>query len=149
MQVTIDTRHDTLDEALAVIRLAFAQGKDSGRTHGSPESSRQARRSKAVRARGGRGSSPGAAVKGADEKAPAKKASPTTTAAKTAPASRSATKKAGSATSRASGTAAASKAAPPAHADLVRAWARDHGMQVKAAGRLPTAVISAYQDAHH
>ena len=28
MQVTIDTRHDTLEEALAVIRLAFARASE-------------------------------------------------------------------------------------------------------------------------
>ncbi|MGH3508523.1 MAG: Lsr2 family DNA-binding protein [Nocardioidaceae bacterium] len=30
----------------------------------------------------------------------------------------------------------------------MRAWARAQGMDVKAAGRMPAAVISAYNDAH-
>jgi hypothetical protein len=38
--------------------------------------------------------------------------------------------------------------APPGQADVVRAWARDQGMQVKAAGRLSAAVVSAYNAGH-
>jgi hypothetical protein len=39
--------------------------------------------------------------------------------------------------------------APPGQADAVRAWAKEQGMEVKNAGRLPAAVIQAFQDATH
>jgi len=50
--------------------------------------------------------------------------------------------------SAASGRDAPSNTAPPGQAEVVRAWARAHGMQVKSAGRMPSAVISAYNEAH-
>ena len=111
MQVIVDTRHDTLEEALAVIRLAFARVEDD-----APRRARAA----------------------AAHKTPAKK-----------PAARPA-----SATKRAPAKAAASRHdgksnfAPPGQANAVRAWARAQGMQVKTAGRMPAAVISAYNAAH-
>ncbi len=39
-----------------------------------------------------------------------------------------------------------SNIAPPGQADAIRAWAKERGMTVKQAGRLPAAVIQAYQD---
>ena len=39
-----------------------------------------------------------------------------------------------------------SNSAPPGQADAIRAWAKARGMTVKQAGRLPAAVIQAYQD---
>ena len=44
MQVTIDTRHDTLEEALAVIQLAFGLKKDLRTAEGTPEATGPARR---------------------------------------------------------------------------------------------------------
>jgi hypothetical protein len=204
MQVTIDTRHDTLEEALAVIQLAFAHGKNQGAAKGIAESTGQVRRRKGGRSAGGRGSRravsadnntvgapatidgsasqaaaeagvPAAAVveaaprrtratprkaptkttaakKGASKKAPTKKAAVETAAAKTAavkkaPASRSATKRAPASKSAASRSTAGSNTAA-GQAEAVRAWARDQGMQVKTAGRMPAAVITAYNEAH-
>jgi hypothetical protein len=57
MQITIDTRHDTLEEELAVIQLAFAQTKDLGVATGTPNPTRQARRRKADGSTGRHGSS--------------------------------------------------------------------------------------------
>jgi len=225
MQVTIDTRHDTLEEALAVIQLAFAHRKDSGAATGPVKPAGSGRRPKAGRARGGRGSRPSASApnnvvaaaasddgsanqtpagtdvspavvddagsrrppatarQGATKKtaasrsatdrpptktASAKPAAAKKTAAKKAPvkkaagkkapgskaptkkaaASGSAMKQAPSSRSAASGNAVGSNAAPPGRAEVVRAWARDQGIQVKAAGRMPAAVITAYNEAH-
>jgi hypothetical protein len=39
-----------------------------------------------------------------------------------------------------------SNIAPPGQADTIRAWAQEQGMEVKQAGRLPAAVIKAYQE---
>jgi hypothetical protein len=39
-----------------------------------------------------------------------------------------------------------SNIAPPGQADAIRAWAKTQGMEVKQAGRLPAAVIQAYQE---
>jgi hypothetical protein len=36
--------------------------------------------------------------------------------------------------------------APPGQAETIRAWAQKQGMEVKQAGRLPAAVILAYQE---
>jgi len=199
MRVTIDTRHDTLEEALAVIRLAFAHGKGLGAAKGTVEPTGPARRSRAGRSGGRRGSSPAASVhngagaapatsdgsatqaaaeaaaaavedatpprarasarkapakktaasKGATKKAPAKKAPVKKAPVKKAAASRSATKQAPASKSAASRGSGESNTAPVGQADVVRAWARDQGMQVKAAGRMPAAVIRAYDEAHN
>ena len=42
-----------------------------------------------------------------------------------------------------------SNIAPPGQADAIRAWAKTQGMEVKQAGRLPAAVIQAYQESPH
>ena len=207
MQVTVDTRHDTLEEALAVIRLAFAHGKELGAAVGSVEATGPVRR----RTGGGSGSrrggsrraatarndaatvsatqggsanqvgSPAAVVedrapgraraaarkaatkksaarKGDTTKPPARKArvpksraqnvASTKAASKVAPMPASATKRAPASRSAASRHDGRSNTAPPGQADVVRAWARAQGMQVKAAGRMPAAVISAYYAAH-
>jgi hypothetical protein len=39
-----------------------------------------------------------------------------------------------------------SNIAPAGQADSIRAWAKAKGMEVKQAGRLPAAVIQAYQE---
>jgi hypothetical protein len=36
--------------------------------------------------------------------------------------------------------------APPGQAEVIRAWAKTQGLKVKQAGRLPAAVIQAYQE---
>jgi hypothetical protein len=109
MQVTIDTRHDTLEEALAVIRLAFGHASEP-----APAGSGGPRRTGTKKT----------AAAPAVGKAPARKRT---------------------ATSRADRRP---NIAPRGQADVVRAWARGQGMQVKAAGRLSAAVVSAYNAAH-
>jgi hypothetical protein len=122
MQVTIDTRHDTLEEALAVIQLAFA-----GASEPRPVSS----------------AGPGRTGK---TKTSAKKSqSPKSANGTTAPAARRAPAGKKAATSRVDRRP---NIAPPGQADVVRAWARTQGMQVKPAGRLSAAVVSAYNAAH-
>jgi hypothetical protein len=122
MQVTIDTRHDTLEAALAVIELAFAGASEPP----SPSFAGPRRTGKT--------------------KAVAKKSrSPKSTQGSTAPAPRRAP--AGKTTAT-SGVDRRPNVAPPGQAEVVRAWARTQGMQVKPAGRLSAAVVSAYNAAH-
>jgi hypothetical protein len=122
MQVTIDTRHDTLEEALAVIQLAFAGANEP--PSASFAGPRQAGKTKTV----------------------AKKSRSSESAkATTAPAPRRAPAGKKGATSRLDRRP---NIAPPGQAEVVRAWARTQGMQVKPAGRLSAAVVSAYNAAH-
>ena len=122
MQVTIDTRHDTLEEALAVIRLAFAHASEpAAASSGGP---------------GRTGTKKTAAKNGRLSKSAKESVAP---AVRKAPAGRR------TATSRGDRR---SNIAPPGQADVVRAWARAQGMEVKPAGRLSAAVVSAYNAAH-
>jgi hypothetical protein len=122
MQVTIDTRHDTLEEALAVIQLAFSRAGqpapvDSARprsTGTKKTATKKVRLSKPAKG----------TVTPAVSKVPAGKRT---------------------ATSRVDRRP---NVAPPGQADVVRAWARAQGMPVKPAGRLSAAVVSAYHAAH-
>jgi len=206
MQITIDTRHDTLEEALAVIQLAFAHQKDlraekgtvepagpvpvRGRKAGRSSGERDSRRTASAindavaaratddgaarqaaagmgvsavalegpvppRARASARKAPTktAQSKGATEKAPTKNAPPkkaavTKASVTKAAVSSSTTKRAPSSRPAASRNTVGSNTAPRGQADLVRAWARDQGMPVKAAGRMPAAVIAAYNQAH-
>jgi hypothetical protein len=122
MQVTIDTRHDTLEDALAVIRLAFARASER-----PPASSV-------------------APLRPGKKKTAAKKSRSSVSAREAmAPAARRASASKKAATSRVDRRP---NVAPPGQADVVRAWARAQGMPVKPAGRLSAAVVSAYNAAH-
>ena len=122
MQVTIDTRHDTLEEALAVIQLAFAGA--NALPSASFAGPRRTGKTKAVA-----------------EKSRSSKSAEATTA----PAPRRAPAGKKGATSRVDRRP---NIAPPGQAEVVRAWARTQEMQVKPAGRLSAAVVSAYHAAH-
>jgi hypothetical protein len=121
MQVTIDTRHDTLPEALAVIQLAF-----SGASERAPAGSAGTRRT-------------GARKTTAKKSRPPKPAKGSAGPAVTKAAARKRTAK--------SRMDPRPNIAPSGQADVVRAWARAQGMHVKPAGRLSAAVLSAYNAA--
>jgi hypothetical protein len=121
MQVTIDTRHDTLEEALAVLRLAFARTSEPAPAR-SAEAWRTGKKTAAKKSR--------SSTSARETKASAASRSP---AGKKAATSRGARRR---------------NVAPPGQADVVRAWARAQGMHVKPAGRLSAAVVSAYNAAH-
>jgi hypothetical protein len=122
VQVMIDTRHDTLEQALAVIELAFSRAEESA----SPGSA-------------------GPRRTGAKKTAAKKSRSSTSAKASVVPALSNA-----SAGKRAAKSHVGRRlnVAPPGQADVVRAWARAQGMPVKPAGRLSAAVVSAYNAAH-
>jgi len=123
MKVTVDTRHDSLEEALATVRAAFGS---SGTSPNGDEHT--AKRAQSV-------GTPAA-----------------TPAVKRLPASRSTTTKKASGRNGRKPTAPknrTSNIAPRGQADAIRAWAKAQGMQVKQAGRLPAAVIQAYRESSH
>lgn len=133
MKVTVDTRHDSLEEALETVRAAFGSGGDS-RTGGGPrERSRKVAGRTADTADQARSGGLGATTRPAARRSPAKK----TAAARTS--QRNGKRPTSSVPST-------SNIAPPGQADAIRAWARAQGMEVKQAGRLPAAVIRAYQE---
>jgi hypothetical protein len=123
MKVTIDTRHDSLEEALVTVRAAFglsgtsANGGDNTVKRAQPAGS--------------------AAARPVAKRLPARRASTTKKASgrkelkPTGPMGRT------------------SNIAPRGQADAIRAWAKAQGMPVKLAGRLPAAVIQAYRESTH
>ena len=123
MKVTVDTRHDSLEEALATVRAAFGSNGTSpnggehtarlGRSVGSATATSKAKGSPAARATAAR------KVSGRNRRKPTAPRNPT------------------------------SNIAPRGQADAIRAWAKAQGMQVKQAGRLPAAVIQAYRESSH
>ena len=178
MKVSIDTRYDTLEEALAVVALAF-EASAKGATR-KPKSA--AKKATSGRKPGRQGAAPLAEPKAADtttdaasprettgsrrragtRKTVARTATVANTATTNAPSrTRTASKSAGSNGSVKTKRVAAKKAnpaqaqapkpanvAPPGQSDKIRAWARSQGMQVADAGRMSAAVIAAYK-AHH
>ena len=123
MKVTIDTRHDSLDEALATVRAAF--GPSGTSPSGGEHTAKRAQPAGSAAAR------PLAKRLPARRATTTKKASGRNERKRTAPTNRS------------------SNIAPRGQADAIRAWAKSQGMQVKQAGRLPAAVIQAYQESTH
>ena len=132
MKVTVDTRHDSLDEALATVRAAF------GANEGSSNIGHQRNTPDVV----------GADVSKANGASSAGRASSTPVATSTVakratraarPSGRNRIKPAGS-------MAPTSATAPAGRAEAIRSWAKSQGMEVKRAGRLPAAVIQAYQE---
>ena len=158
MKVTVDTRHDSLEEALATVHAAFGSSTTQPTSPGAiatepataPPATRQA--TKPARSR------KGTAARPATKRSPAKRSPATSAATKTVPNGTSASSKTPGKTARATrastrnGTKATSSItptsniAPPGQADAIRAWAQARGMKVKQAGRLPAAAIQAYQD---
>jgi hypothetical protein len=133
MKVTVNTRHDSLEEALATVHAAF--GSRSSRTQPAPAAvateriTRPAPAKKVARSTSKASAARKApASKGSGEKGPAKKAA------------------ARRGTSAPNSTNPISNIAPPGQADAIRAWAKTRGMEVKQAGRLPAVVIQAYQE---
>jgi hypothetical protein len=141
MKLTVDTRHDSLEDALAAVRAAFGPNAEATSTRQSRKSARPNPRGNVSGAkRSGSGAQP--ATKSAHKRSPTNKNVGNVQRPL-------ATKKSG----RNISTAAVnltSNTAPPGQADAIRAWAKAQSMDVKRAGRLPAAVIRAYQQqAHH
>jgi hypothetical protein len=131
MKVTVDTRHDSLDGALATVRAAFGASGDSFDRGDRNETPTVAR----------------ANVSGANGAGPAGRVSATPVAKRT-PAKQTtrAARRSGRTPTEPNGSVkATSTIAPAGRAEAIRSWAKSQGMGVKQAGRLPAAVIQAYQ----
>ena len=133
MKVIIDTRHDSLDEALATVRAAFGASGDPFNDGDRRNNTPKVARAEVSRANG---ASPVGRVSATPvaKRTPAKR---TTGAAR--PSDRDRTKPSGS-------VKATSTMAPAGRAEVIRSWAKSQGLEVKRAGRLPSAVIQAYQE---
>jgi hypothetical protein len=162
MKVTVDTRHDSLEEALATVHVAFG----SSTTQLARATVATERATAQVAKRAGTRARP--AARPQTKKSPAKTAAPKTLLAGAsprveptskaadvtkAPPSTSPVKRRPTTTGSARNGAkpvrsmnSASNIAPPGQADAIRAWAKTQRMEVKEAGRLPAAVIQAYQE---
>ena len=133
MKVTVDTRHDSLNEALATVRAAFGTSGDASNNGDRPNTTPDVARAKVSSANGDSAAAVPSAAPVAN-RTPAKR---TNRAAR--PSSRN----------RITPTAsmeATSTVAPAGRAEVIRSWAKSQGMEVKQAGRLPAAVIQAYQE---
>lgn len=132
MKVTVDTRHDSLNEALATVRAAFGTSGDASNNGDRPNTTPDVARAKVSSANGDSAAAVPSAAPVAN-RTPAKR---TNRAAR--PSSRNRI------TPRS--MEATSTVGPAGRAEAIRSWAKSQGMEVKQAGRLPAAVIQAYQE---
>jgi hypothetical protein len=129
MKVTVDTRHDSLDEALATVRAAFGASEESFNAGDRRNKTPNVAGANVSRANGANPAARASVAK----RTPAKRATATAR-----PSGRNRIKPTGSMNTTAT-------IAPPGQAEAIRSWAKSQGMEVKQAGRLPAAVIQAYQ----
>ena len=172
MRITIDTREDSYEDALAVLRRAYGRHRLPRRSQESPAVSEVVVLSSGgtVAEESDNWSATGAGRGGAGLRKPPVKAT-TRAAANRSPATKAAAESPGpkSGDNRASGrkaarnasargrlaapqkhsaSSAAANTAPRGQSEAVRAWAQAQGMQVRRRGRMPAKVISAYLEAH-
>lgn len=173
MRITIDTREDSYEDALGVLRRAYGWHRLARKAEESPAVP------EAVELSTGRGAaqeSHGRSAFGAGRgdaglrkpstkgtKKFAAKRTPGTRAAAERPASKTTVKRASGkkearrapaqgrpgAPRKRSAAGVAVNTAPRGQSEAVRAWAKKQGMQVRTRGRMPAKVISAYQEAHN
>lgn len=151
MKVTIDTRHDTLEEALGVVTLAFGSNGKAA----TSKTRRQVERATSGRKQRGQESASRTVPEPAPTKAAASKAQLRTrtvtknaTANGLSPKAKRAGAKKTSVTTAGTPPPRPANVAPPGQSDSIRAWARSRGMQVADAGRMSAAVIAAYHAQH-
>ena len=140
VRITIDTREDSYEDALGVLRRAYGRHRVARKTGESPA---------AVNSSGG--GRPGAkrtsAARATAVEAPVSKSTGKRAAAKKGARGAPAGKRPGAPRTRAAAGVAANTA-PRGESEAVRAWAQAQGMQVRARGRMPAKVIAAYLEAH-
>jgi Lsr2 len=174
MRITIDTREDSYEDALGVLRRAYGWHRLARTTEEPPAvpSAVDLSNGGAVPGEADDRSTSGAGRKDArlrkgrpmkgDRKAAAKRASATRAAAMGSPGpkptgKRASVKKAArsapghgraGAPRKHAPAGVAANTAPRGQSEAVRAWAKEQGMQVRARGRMPAQVIAAYLEAH-
>ncbi len=174
MRITIDTREDSYEDALGVLRRAYGRHRVARKT----EESAAVPAAVALTSGDGMAEEPDSrSASGAGRgdvglrkpsakgiKKSAGKRSPATRGAAESPVSKkstvkSASGKTGARSARANGRPGARRkrsasghavnTAPRGQSEAVRAWAQEQGMQVRTRGRMPAKVISAYLEAHN
>ena len=172
MRITIDTKEDSYEDALGVLRRAYGRHRLLPKPEATPavpdavdmsSAGAVTQESDNRSASGGRGGDAGpkkppakATKKTAAKRTPASQADARSTVSKST-VKRASGKKAGrraSAPGRAGAprkrsASGAANTAPRGQSEAVRAWAREQGMQVRKRGRMPAQVISAYLEAHN
>jgi Lsr2 len=169
VRITIDTREDSYEDAIGVLRRAYGRHRVTRKTEeslGAVDSSEGG----AVAKESGMRTAPVGRKDSSLRRGPArggrrpaaKRTSAASTAAVESPVSTSPGKSAagreaargapaggrpGAPRKRATAGVAANTA-PRGESEAVRAWAQDQGMQVRARGRMPSKVIAAYLEAH-
>ena len=173
MRITIDTREDSYEDALGVLRRAYGRHRlvrkpeelpavpeavDSSNGGGVaeepdiPSASGAGGKDARLTKRPTKGARKPAAkrtsaTRGAAVASPAPKSTGKRAPVKTAARSVPARGRRGAPRKRApSGVAA--NTAPRGQSEAIRAWAQEQGMQVRARGRMPAKVIAAYLEAH-
>jgi hypothetical protein len=169
VRITIETREDSCQDALGVLRRAYGRHRVARKTEqtlGAVDSSQGGAGAK----ESGTRSAPvgrkdvslrrGPARRGGR---PAAKRTSATTAAAVEPSVSTSTAKSATARKAARGAptggrpgtprkrtsaGVAANTSPRGESEAVRAWAQDQGMQVRARGRMPANVIAAYLEAH-
>ncbi len=173
MRISIDTREDSYEDALGVLRRAYGRHGIARKPEESPavpEAVDSSTGGKAADASGNRSASGAGRVDAGSRTPPAKrtkkaaaKRTPAPKAAAQTPASKATAKRAsGKKTARsvpASGrpggsrkrstSRVAANVAPPGQSEAVRAWAQAQGIQVSNRGRMPAKAIAAYLEAHN
>jgi Lsr2 len=170
MRITFDTREDSYEDALGVLRRAYGRHVQVRRKEESSVPSVQVeppRRGAATKStsqsatgRGGKQAEHRTSSANGSREPVSERASATRAVVRESPAARSTTKKAQGrkAVARsappvkgrlgASQQQPAANTAPPGRSEAIRSWARAQGMQVSARGRMPAKVITAFLDAH-
>jgi hypothetical protein len=172
VRITIDTREDSYEDALGVLRRAYGRhrlvrkaenllaGPDAvDVSSGGGATEESVNRSASGAARGD--TRPGSPSAKGTKKSAAKR-TPAAKATAKSPVSKSTVKKASGkkaarrapthgrtgAPRKRSGSRVATNTAPRGQSEAVRAWAKQQGMRVSTRGRMPATVISAYLEAH-
>jgi hypothetical protein len=168
LRITIDTREDSYEDALSVLRRAYGRHRMARKTgesrpvaadEGNAVVGESVIRSSSA-GRKGAGSRKGS-TKGtrrpAVKRAPATSATAVSSSVPKSP-GKTASGRKSARSAPASGRPAApqgrvtaggaANTAPRGESEAVRAWAQDQGMQVRARGRMPAKVIAAYLEAH-
>ena len=167
MRITFDTREDSYEDALAVLRRAYGRhvlvrkGEESSGPSVRVESNKRGAAKKSSResttgrsGREARKHPANGSRKSVSGKASATSGvvadSPTLSTARKAPGKKSVARRTPPAKGRlgAPRKRAAANTAPPGQSEAIRSWARAQGMQVSARGRMSAKVIAAYLDAH-
>lgn len=156
VRITIDTREDSYQDALGVLRRAYGRHRVARKSDGSDGSTEAADPSqsgasqqesgKASESDGRKDAGPKARATKGTKRPAAKRTSATRAAAVESSVAKSTAKRAPGRKRAAPGVAA--NTAPRGESEAVRAWAQDQGMQVRARGRMPAKVIAAYLEAH-